>query len=87
MNKLAKKPFVIYIFNIRNNLKKGIDKMKTAYDLFKKLLEVMADIDRNLDKKSKVRKPEILEALDKKIDALELEMYELRNKLKNIKIE
>lgn len=61
--------------------------MKTAYDLFKRLLEVMADIDRNLDEKSKVRKPETLEALDKKIDALELEMYELRNKLKNIKIE
>lgn len=61
--------------------------MKTAYDLFKKLLEVMADIDRNLDEKSKVRKLEKLEALDKKIDALELEMYDLRNKLKNIKIE
>lgn len=60
--------------------------MKTAYDLFKKLLEVMADIDRHLDEKSKVRKPETLEALDKKIDDLELEMYELRNKLKNIKI-
>lgn len=61
--------------------------MKTAYDLFKKLLEVMADIDRNLDEKSKVRKLEKQEALDKKIDALELEMYDLRNKLKNIKID
>lgn len=86
MNKLARKPFINYILNIRNNLKKGIGKMKTAYDLFKKLLEVMADIDRNLDEKSKVRKQETLEALDKKIDALELQMYDLRNKLKNIKI-
>lgn len=60
--------------------------MKTAYDLFKKLLEVMADIDRNLDMKSKADSIETIEMLDKKIDILESEMFELRNKLKSIKL-
>lgn len=60
--------------------------METAYDLFKKLLEVMADIDRNLDKKSKVSNPKNIEILDKKIDLLEIEMFQLKDKLKNIKL-
>lgn len=60
--------------------------MKTAYDLFRKLLEVMADIDRTLDSKSNASSAESIKLLDKKIDLLESEMFELRNKLKNIKL-
>lgn len=60
--------------------------VETAYDLFKKLLEVMADIDRNLDEKSKTSDARRIELLDKKIDALEIEMFELRSKLKSIKL-
>jgi hypothetical protein len=65
---------------------KGFDMVETAYDLFKKLLEVMADIDRNLDEKSKISDARRIELLDKKIDALEIEMFELRSKLKSIKL-
>jgi hypothetical protein len=60
--------------------------METAYDLFKRLLGVMADIDRNLDEKSKINDVKRIQILDKKIDSLELEMFELRNKLRNIKL-
>lgn len=60
--------------------------METAYDLFRKLLEVMTDIDRNLNEKSKVTDARNIELLDKKIDALEVKMYELKNKLKSIKL-
>lgn len=60
--------------------------METAYDLFRKLLEVMTDIDRNLNEKSKVTDARNTELLDKKIDALEVKMYELKNKLKSIKL-
>ncbi|OOM77997.1 hypothetical protein [Clostridium sp. BL-8] len=60
--------------------------METAYDLFRKLLEVMTDIDRTLNEKSKVTDARNIELLDKKIDALEVKMYELKNKLKSIKL-
>ncbi|MDR3593609.1 hypothetical protein [Clostridium sp.] len=60
--------------------------MKTAYDLFKRLLEVMADIDRNIDSKSKTSNIETQKMLDKKLDILETEMFEIRNKLKNINL-
>lgn len=56
--------------------------METAYDLFKKLLVVMADIDRILDEKSKVIDSKRVEILDKKIDSLELEMFELKKQIK-----
>ncbi len=65
---------------------KGFDIMETAYDLFRKLLEVMTDIDRTLNEKSKVTDARNIELLDKKIDALEVKMYELKNKLKSIKL-
>ncbi|OCA97637.1 hypothetical protein [Clostridium beijerinckii] len=60
--------------------------METAYDLFKKLLVIMTDIDRNLDEKSKAIDSKRIEVLDKKIDSLELEMFDLKNKLKSIKL-
>ncbi len=60
--------------------------METAYDLFRKLLEVMTDIDRTLNEKSNVTDARNIELLDKKIDALEVKMYELKNKLKSIKL-
>ncbi|WP_026886525.1 hypothetical protein [Clostridium beijerinckii] len=60
--------------------------METAYDLFKKLLVIMVDIDRNLDEKSKASDSKRIEILDKKIDSLELEMFDLKNKLKSIKL-
>lgn len=58
--------------------------MKTAYDLYQKLIEIIADIEQTLDEKSKVSNTKVLNALDEKIDLLETEMREIRNKLKNI---
>lgn len=58
--------------------------MKTAYDLYQKLIEIIADIEQTLDEKSKVSNTRVLNALDEKIDLLETEMREIRNKLKNI---
>jgi biopolymer transport protein ExbB/TolQ len=60
--------------------------MKTAYNLARELIEVMADIDRNLDAKSNTKKEEVRERLDKEIDQLEIRMYEIKNVLKNIDI-
>ncbi|EKQ58273.1 MULTISPECIES: hypothetical protein [unclassified Clostridium] len=60
--------------------------METAYDLFKKLLTIMADIDRLLDEKSRVTSERSTQILDQKIDVLETEMFEIRNKLKSIKL-
>jgi hypothetical protein len=67
-------------------IRKGFKNMKTAYDLFKRLLEVMADIDRNIDSKSKTSNIETQKMLDKKLDILETEMFEIRNKLKSINL-
>jgi hypothetical protein len=60
--------------------------MKTAYDLARELIEVMSDIDRNLDKKSKSSNEAVKERLDKEIDLLELRMYEIKNVLKEINV-
>ena len=60
--------------------------MKNAYDLARELIEVMADIDRNLDKKSKLSNEVVKERLDKEIDLLELRMYEIKNVLKEINV-
>ncbi|WP_297429499.1 hypothetical protein [Clostridium sp.] len=60
--------------------------METAYDLFKQLLTIMADIDRLLDEKSRVTSERSIQILDQKIDVLETEMFEIRNKLKSIKL-
>jgi hypothetical protein len=60
--------------------------MKTAYNLTRQLIEVMCDIDRNLDKKSKTKNVSEIERLDKEIDRLEVKMYEIKNVLKNVEI-
>lgn len=60
--------------------------MKTAYDLARELIEVMSDIDRNLDKKSKTKNESDKERIDKEIDQLELRMYEIKNVLKEINV-
>jgi len=60
--------------------------MKTAYDLASELVEVMSDIDRNLDKKSKSSNEAVKERLDKEIDLLEIRMYEIKNVLKEIDV-
>lgn len=60
--------------------------MKTAYDLARELIEVMSDIDRNLDKKSKSSNEAVKERLDKEIDLLEIRMYEIKNVLKEINV-
>lgn len=77
---------ILITIELLNLLLKGFDKMETAYDLFRKLLEVMTDIDRTLNEKSKVTDARNIELLDKKIDALEVKMYELKNRLKSIKL-
>ena len=60
--------------------------MNTAYNLTRQLIEVMCDIDRNLDKKSKTKNVSEIERLDKEIDRLEVKMYEIKNVLKNVEI-
>lgn len=60
--------------------------METAYDLYQKLIEIIADIEQTLDEKSKVSNNRILKDLDEKIDLLETDMREIRNKLKSIKL-
>jgi len=60
--------------------------MKTAYDLARELIEVMSDIDRTLDKKSKSSNEAVKERFDKEIDLLEIRMYEIKNVLKEISV-
>lgn len=60
--------------------------MKTAYDLYQRLIELIADIEQTLNEKSKVTNTRISKSLDEKIDLLEIEMREIKNKLKNIKL-
>lgn len=60
--------------------------MKTAYDLYQKLIELIADIEQTLDEKSKVTNTRISKSLDEKFDLLEIEMREIKNKLKSIRI-
>ncbi|WP_244833652.1 hypothetical protein [Clostridium sp. BJN0001] len=59
---------------------------KNAYDLARNLIEVMADIDRALDQKSKSKNMKEIEALDTRIDSLETRMYEIKNKLKSVEV-
>lgn len=58
--------------------------MKTAYDLYQKLIEIIADIEETLNEKAKTSNTRISKALDEKIDLLETEMREIKNKLKSI---
>lgn len=60
--------------------------MKTAYDLTRKFLTVLSDIDEALDKKSKARNTSEQARLDKEIDNLEAQMLEIKNQLKNIEV-
>ena len=56
--------------------------MKTAYDLSREFIEILADIDRALDAKSKTNDNRTIKILDEKIDSLEIKMYDLKNALK-----
>lgn len=56
--------------------------MKTAYDLSREFIEILADIDRALDAKSKTNDNRTIKILDEKIDSLEVKMYDLKNALK-----
>lgn len=60
--------------------------MKTAYDLYQKLIEIIADIEETLNEKSKISNTRISKALDEKIDLLETEMREIKDKLKSIEL-
>ena len=60
--------------------------MKNAYELARNLIEVMSDIDRNLDKKSRTKNVSEQKRLDDEIDRLEVKMFEIKNVLKNIEI-
>lgn len=60
--------------------------MKTAYDLYQKLIEIIADIEETLNEKSKISNTRISKALDEKIDLLETEMREIKYKLKSIEL-
>ena len=58
----------------------------TAYDLAIKFVITMGDIDTLLDKKSKVLTIEEKERIDKEIDRKEVELFELKNKLKSMEV-
>lgn len=60
--------------------------MRNAYDLARNLITVMSDIDRTLDKKSKIKNVSEQNRLDQEIDRLEAEMYEIKNTLKGLEV-
>lgn len=60
--------------------------MKTAYDLYQKLIEIIANIEQTLNEKSKTSNIRTSKALDEKIDFLETEMREIKNQLKSINL-
>ena len=58
----------------------------TAYELALKFVITMGDIDTLLDEKSKVLTIEEKERMDKEIDRKEVELFDLKNKLKSIEV-
>lgn len=58
----------------------------TAYELALKFVITMGDIDTLLDEKSKVLTIEEKERIDKEIDRKEVELFELKNKLKSMEV-
>lgn len=58
----------------------------TAYDLALKFVITMGDIDTLLDEKSKSLTIEEKERIDKEIDRRELELFDLKNKLKSMEV-
>lgn len=58
----------------------------TAYDLALKFVITMGDIDILLDEKSKALTIEEKERMDKEIDRKEVELFDLKNKLKSIEV-
>lgn len=58
----------------------------TAYDLALKFVITMGDIDTLLDEKSKALTIEEKERIDKEIDRREVELFDLKNKLKSIEV-
>lgn len=58
----------------------------TAYDLAIKFVITMGDIDTLLDEKSKAEHISDKERIDKEIDRKEVELFELKNKLKSIEV-
>ena len=58
----------------------------TAYDLALKFVITMGDIDTLLAEKSKALTIEEKERMDKEIDRKEVELFDLKNKLKSIEV-
>ena len=58
----------------------------TAYYLALKFVITMGDIDTLLDEKSKALTIEEKERMDKEIDRKEVELFDLKNKLKSIEV-
>ena len=58
----------------------------TAYELALKFRITMGDIDTLLDEKSKALTIEEKERMDKEIDRKEVELFDLKNKLKSIEV-
>lgn len=57
-----------------------------AWEISLKIISLMGDIDTLVDQKSKECRPDVDMLLSRQIDDKELEMFELKNKLKNINI-
>lgn len=57
-----------------------------AYDLTRKFIETLGDIDALTEKKSHTSSQEEDRLLDTRITALENDMFDIKNKLKSIEI-
>ena len=60
--------------------------MTTAYDLTRRFLEVMNDIDTLLDRRAKESDHRRIKVFNQEIDRKECEMFEIKHKLQNIEI-
>lgn len=57
--------------------------MTSCYDLTLRYIQILADIDRCIEKKSKVSHIDDHNLLDAEINRLEIEMFEIKNRLKS----
>ena len=60
--------------------------MKTAWNLSLELLSILKEIDDLLEQKNKENNINKQNILDKRIDILEIKMFEIKNILKNMEV-
>lgn len=57
-----------------------------AYDLTKRFIETLGDIDEALEEKANAKTPDEDRLYDEKITVLENKMFDIKNKLKSTQI-